>query len=202
MPILAGTGNGRVMRGCFFRKWTRLASVLPIVGDLTSNDLGAMNALHTTQMIKPFEDRLRLMLWVSPSVNDYEYAVAALKVARSLFACVKVHPQTDAISLTDPRYLPYIELCREFHLPFVSHTEQDSFCSKEMLAELAEKNPDVDFVAVHMGLHSDHSLAMRLISDYSNLYGDTTLVSADIAAETVEICRAEKILFGTDAPVM
>ena len=45
MPILAGTGNGRVMRGCFIRKWKRLASVLPIVGDLTSNDLGTMYAL-------------------------------------------------------------------------------------------------------------------------------------------------------------
>ena len=32
---------------------------LAIAGDLAANDTGAMNALRTAEMIKPFEDRLR-----------------------------------------------------------------------------------------------------------------------------------------------
>ena len=53
-----------------------------------------------------------------------------------------------------------------------------------------------------MELFTDHEEAIQLISQLPNLYGDTTLVSAQDVSYTIEKCGADKILFGSDAPVM
>lgn len=61
---------------------------------------------------------------------------------------------------------------------------------------------DAAGIRVHMKLRSDPSCAIQLISECNNLYGDTPFVSAEDTARAIEICGANKILFGTDAPVI
>lgn len=175
---------------------------LAVAGDLASNALGAKAALSSIGMIKPFRERFRLMLWMNPAADDLKAAEALLETDRNLFACIKVHPRTAGIPLGDERYLPCLDLCREYRLPFVSHTEQDGFADIDKLAEMAEEVPDVDFIAVHMELRSDHRRAMELIASHPNLYGDTTFVPVKDVITAVDICGTEKILYGTDAPVM
>lgn len=53
---------------------------------------------------------------------------------------------------------------------------------------------DAAGIRVHMVLRSDHSRAIHLISECSNLYGDTTFVSTQVrqiqsSAKTAKGCR-------------
>ena len=120
----------------------------------------------------------------------------------TLVAGLKTHPKTAGIRLDEDRYKPYMEICKIHGLPFVSHTERDTFSNIEYLAKRAAEYPAVDFVAVHMELFTDHRDAAQWISQIPNLYGDTTLVSPQDTALAIETCGADKILFGSDAPVM
>ncbi len=174
---------------------------LAVVGDLAGNSEGAASVYSALDAIRPFRDRMRLMLWVNPSLSDLHAAQALLESEREMFACVKAHPQTAGVPLGDS-YAPYLELCRAFNLPFVSHTERNGYADIDLLAKMAEQNPDVDFIAVHMELHSNHQRAIELIASHGNLYGDTTFVPVSDVVTAVERCGADKILFGTDAPVI
>lgn len=175
---------------------------IAVAGDLSGNISGAFSAGQALRKTQDLRDRLRLMLWVNPAVNDSEAARRLLETERDRFACVKVHPQTSRQPLDSGRYEPYIALCREFGLPFAAHTERDSFCDIDRLAQMADDHPDVPFIAVHMELKSDHTRAIEMIRDHANLYGDTTFVPAYDVLRAVGTCGAGKILFGSDAPIM
>ncbi|MBO2516615.1 MAG: hypothetical protein CW338_04945 [Clostridiales bacterium] len=179
----------------------RAGVALAVTGDPAANDAGAKALPAAVRKIRPFSDRLRLMLWVNPRADDLQAAEALLETDRDLFACVKVHPRTAGIPLGDERYLPYLDLCRRYCLPFVSHTEHDGYADIGRLAVMAEENPGTAFIAVHMELRSDHRHSIDLIAAHENLYGDTTFVPPEDVLTAISRCGAEKILFGTDAPV-
>lgn len=172
-----------------------------VTGDLSGNRKGAFGTERAAEQVCRHRDRLRLMLWVNPGVNDLAAAERLLREDRELFACMKVHPQTSRIPLGDDRYLPYLKLCEEYGLPFAAHTERDADCGIDRLAVMAETCPGVSFIAVHMELRSDHERAIGLIAKHANLYGDTTFVPVGDVIRAVETCGSGKILFGTDAPV-
>jgi len=149
-----------------------------------------------------FGNIFKVLVWINPTCEgDLETAEDIIKKYPSLLAGLKAHPKSAGIRLDDDRYKAYMEICKTNGLPFVSHTERDSFSNIEYLAKWASAYPSVDFVAVHMELFTDHRNAFRRILEIPNLYGDTTLVSSEDAAAAIETCGADKILFGSDAPV-
>ena len=54
---------------------------------------------------------------------------------------------------------------------------------------------------VHLGLGTDHELAIKLISKLPNLYGDTTWVNAKDTLKAIKVCGVDKIMFGSDNPI-
>ena len=174
-----------------------------VTGWLGSNEMGAAGFEEALQMIQRYKDRLQLMLWINPAVSgDAEIAERMLHWYRNQVACMKVHPQTACVPLNDPRYEPYLALCKAYGLTLAVHTEPGRYSSINSLAALADKHPEMNFVAVHMELRSDHSHAMSLIASHPNLFGDTTFVSASDVRRVIDRCGADKFVFGSDAPIM
>lgn len=174
-----------------------------VTADLSGNAEGARSTLKAIEQAKKFGNTFKILVWINPACkNDLEAAEEIITRYPSWIAGLKIHPRAARIRLDDDRYGPYMELCWRYNIPFVSHTEKDSFSNIEYLAKWAEAYPEINFVAVHMELFTDHKEAIQLISQLPNLYGDTTLVSAQDVSYTIEKCGADKILFGSDAPVM
>lgn len=174
-----------------------------VVGDMASNGEGAAAFEDTLRAIRGYENRLWLMLWVNPALpEDAENAAAMLSRYRDRIACIKIHPLTSGVALGDVRYLPYLALCKRYGLTLVSHTAPGELCPTDKLARMAEENPDVNFVAVHMEMRGDHRHAAELVAQYKNLYGDTTFLPLPDVRAAIDRCGAEKLLFGSDAPIL
>ncbi len=174
-----------------------------VTADLSGNERGVASTLDAIAEAERFGNTFKVLVWINPACDgDFKAAEDIIKKYPSLLAGFKTHPKTAGIRLDDDRYKPYMEICKTHGLPFVSHTERDSFSNIEYLAKWASAYPSVNFVAVHMELFTDHRDSVRQISRSPNLYGDTTLVSPENAATAIETCGADKILFGSDAPVM
>lgn len=174
-----------------------------ITADLSGNTEGARSTPKAIEQVKRFGDAFKVLIWINPARDgDFDTAEEAITKYASLAAGMKVHPRTAGIRLEDDRYRPYMELCRKYGIPFVSHTERDGFSNIGYLANWAEMYPDIDFVAVHMELYTDHREAVRRIAQIPNFYGDTTFVAPEDVVHAIETCGPEKILFGSDAPAI
>lgn len=174
---------------------------IAVTGHQAGNGSGAFSFQQALRAVHGHEDRFRLMLWVNPRAADTEAAGQALREHRGRIACLKAHPLTARLPLSDKAWEAYLPLCREYSLPFVSHTEQDGFSDIQMLSELARKNPDISFIAVHTQMRGDHAAAARVIRETANLYGDTTFLPAEEVPVCINIAGEDKLLFGTDAPI-
>ena len=174
-----------------------------ITGWLGSNETGAAGFEEALRMIRGYEDQLHLMLWVNPAVSgDAETAERMLRQYRNQIACMKVHPQTAQVPLGSQRYEPYLQLCKAYGLTFAVHTEPGRCSSMDSLAAMADRHPEINFVAVHMELRGDHVHAVSLIEKRPNLFGDTTFVPVNDVRTAIDRCGADKIVFGSDAPIM
>lgn len=175
-----------------------------VTGWLGSNDKGAEGFEEALQMIRrDYEDRLRLMLWINPAVaGDAETAERMIGSHRKQIACMKLHPQTAQIPLNNQLYEPYLRLCEVYGLTLAVHTEPGCYSSMDNLAAMAIRHPKINFVAVHMELHGNRSHAIDLLAKHPNLFGDTTFVPASDVRTAIDRCGADKIVFGSDAPIM
>ena len=66
---------------------------------------------------------------------------------------------------------------------------------------MAKRHPKVSFVMVHMGLGTDNTEAIALVSKLPNLYGDTTWVSLQSTFNLIHAAGIGKVLFGSDNPI-
>lgn len=154
------------------------------------------------KFVRSNPDKLGALLWVKPISEGCTKELEKFLVKnKDVIYGIKVHPYHSKISFGSPEVAKYIELARKYSLPVVTHTASDYESSPKVAYEVALKNPDVNFVMVHMGLGTDNEEAIELISKLPNLYGDTTWVTPDKALKAINICGADKILFGSDSPI-
>ncbi|MGV8982538.1 amidohydrolase family protein [Clostridium sp.] len=78
-----------------------------------------------------------------------------------------------------------MELCKKLSLPFCIHTERDGFSNIEYIYNVAKQYPDINFIAIHIEMGTNHRDAIQYIVECSNLYGDTTMVEIDDVIEAI-----------------
>jgi len=154
------------------------------------------------QEIKRYEGKLKALFWIRPhseiadrELEDY------LELNRTWYVGLKVHPRCANLKFSIENYHTYLELCKNLSIPFCIHTERDGFSNIEYIYNVAKQYPDVNFVAIHMELGTNHREAIKYIKQCPNLYGDTTMVEIDDVIEAIGFCGSNKILFGSDAVV-
>jgi len=145
--------------------------------------------------------RLYLSFWCAPAIGNVEGVFEFLRENRDVAVGLKLHPFYSRLPLEDKRYLPYLEIAEQLKLPVSVHTAADSLSSPRQLLSLAKAHPNVDFIMVHMGLGSDNADGIACVAQAENLYGDTTWVPFENVCRAIRVCGAEKILFGSDAPI-
>lgn len=137
---------------------------------------------------------------VANELPDDEF-IKLIKDNRDIIFGIKVHPFHSKTEFDSAKLEPYIELAKEFKLPIITHTDNNNEALPIRVYNAAKKYPDVNFVMVHMGLGSDNSEAIKLISMLPNLYGDTTWVPIKSTINFINLCGSHKIFFGSDSPI-
>lgn len=185
-----------------------IALVSNMDGNLTELDASAAaspSGLANGALAHALEQHHNLhgLYWIRPSVEqDLRPIRRFLQQQGTRFVGLKMHPTLSRTAPCDLSMEPYLALCEERGLPLCVHTQKDEYASIRSLAKAAIQHPKVNFIAVHMEMGSDHEDAMEAIRAIPNLYGDTTLLDAPFLPRAMEICGADKLLFGSDAAVL
>ncbi len=135
--------------------------------------------------LHPERDKGKVEFLVRKAVEDYG------------FRGIKIHGAES---------LPTREVCeiaRQFGLPILV----DIMGRFEVLPLLATEFPEVNFIVAHLGSFADDwrvfQVMPHLLARYTNLYADTSGVRFfDYLVEAVQIAGANKILFGSDGPLL
>ena len=133
---------------------------------------------------------------------------------------VKLHPDMQKFCIDDPKAYPIYELCAEYDLPILMHMGDPRFdySHPDRLHRVLTDFPTLVVVGAHMGGWANWDYACERLSDFQNLYVDTSSSMATSAKEygiephvtsltpehTASLIRRwgeEKVLFGSDYPM-
>lgn len=118
---------------------------------------------------------------------------------------IKLHPDFQKFNIDD-------ECAEKFYraasgkLPILFHVGDDryDFSSPERLVRMAEKYPELNFIAAHFGGYRCWD-KVSVYKGLSNVYFDTCsslpFISAEQAREIIDMLGADKFFFATDFPM-
>ncbi len=133
---------------------------------------------------------------------------------------VKLHPDMQKFCIDDEHAYPIYKLCVEYDLPILMHMGDPRFdySHPDRLYRVLTDFSTLTVVGAHMGGWANWDYACDRLSDFQNLYVDTSSsmatavkdygiqphVTSLTPAHTAALIRrwgAEKVLFGTDYPM-
>jgi hypothetical protein len=109
---------------------------------------------------------------------------------------------TPEMSIAEPAMIPILETCAELEMPILAHTTPAE-CDY-----LMSRVPEVSFIMAHAGgqpyAHGDWNRAIMVAQKFSNLYLDTACSTVDsgFVATCISVLGADRIIFGTDIPLL
>lgn len=122
---------------------------------------------------------------------------------------VKIHPDFQQVDIDSPKLLPLYEII-EGRMPIVFHMGDDRpeyrYSEPQKLANILDMFPKLEVIATHMGGYLAWEDAERYLYGRPNVWYDISSVlwaiTPEHAAELVRKAGTERVLFGTDYPVM
>ena len=152
--------------------------------------------------IRPYADKLGLLLWCCPGAAGFNDAFEQLYLEnRDIIKGLKVHPDISGVAFDDDRMIPYLEMAQKYDLPVLTHTADNPHSKISCVCNMAEKFPDVKIILGHLCLGSLKDESFDAMEKYPNLYGDTAWVTMNFTADGCNRGLEDKILFGTDGPI-
>lgn len=209
--------DGHVHMGTSWLGWQKneitMEKLLKIY-DILGVDMGVLNAWQifydievgnkeTYELVKKYPERLIGFGIINP--RDREIAIEEIMkcVDRYNFKGLKLHPTINGYMVDSTIVDPIIDIASKYQLPILIHSEDDDHSHPRMIGALAERHPDVILIVGHIG--GDAWLeAIEMAKKYKNIYLDTTDVTNEVYVipTAVKEVGAEKILWGSDAPVL
>lgn len=122
--------------------------------------------------------------------------------SRRTYVGLKLHPSIHQYPLTGEAYRPALEFAAARRLIVLSHTWGSSaYDSPALLAQVAERYPEVTFLAGHSG-YGQFEECMALARQRANVYLELTAAYAvrGLIERMVETVGAHKIVLGYDLP--
>jgi len=123
---------------------------------------------------------------------------------------LKLHPASDGEGVDSPRYKALLKAAAELGLPVILHTgcihanliyKDPEQGRAERFSRWFETFKDTQFILAHMNFH-DPLVALDLMEEYPNVNADTSWQPAEVIGEAVRRVGAERILFGSDWPLV
>ncbi|MCC7442530.1 MAG: amidohydrolase family protein [Bdellovibrionales bacterium] len=130
--------------------------------------------------------------------------------ARQGARLLKIHTAVDGETVDSPRYRALLSASEDLGLPVILHTgcihlaplyRDPELARVERLVPWFEKHRGLRFILAHMNF-SEPTRALDLCEDFSNLWVDTSWQPAETIAEAVRRLGAERVLFGSDWPLV
>ena len=158
---------------------------------------------ETVDFCKRSHGRVGAAIWIRPFYEREipQELIDYIKENRRYIHAFKFHPYDEKMRSNDPALFPYYELALELGLPFLVHTAADEWSRIDDLAEMAEKYPDLIFIAAHLELCSDNEHAIEVMKRHPSIYGDTAWVPMEKALKCMKECGVDHLMFGTDNPI-
>lgn len=123
---------------------------------------------------------------------------------------LKIHAASDGGEVMSEHYLSLLEVANTHNLPVIIHTgcihikpvyKDPQMGHAEKFQTWFEKYPNIKFVLAHMNYHFPET-AVELMQEHSNLYTDTSWQPKEVIAQTINKIGADRIMFGTDWPII
>ena len=154
------------------------------------------------QITESYPGRWYAYLTYNP--NDPEQAHAELESYEShrTYVGLKFHPSGHAYPITGDGYRLALEFASARRLIVLTHAWGHSAHDRpELLAEVAERYPEVTFLAGHSG-HGQFDECMAVARRHTNVYLELTAAYAvrGVIEAMVKTVGAHKIVFGCDLP--
>lgn len=123
---------------------------------------------------------------------------------------LKIHAASDGLDAFSRHYLNLLEVANEYRLPVIIHTgclnispiyKDPDMGHAEHFESWFKNYPNVKFILAHMNIHYPQ-VAIDLCKEYENVYTDTSWQPKDSILHAVNEIGANKIMFGTDWPII
>ena len=123
---------------------------------------------------------------------------------------LKIHPAADGEGPSSKRYRTLLASAENLKLPVIIHTgclhsrllyKNASFGNAELFKPWFKDFPNIQFVLAHMNFHKPN-VAMDLACEFQNVFVDTSWQPAETIGEAVRRIGAERVLFGSDWPLL
>jgi predicted TIM-barrel fold metal-dependent hydrolase len=165
---------------------------------IPSNDVVA-------RAVQKYPERFLGVVYIDPSHLNTEDLMneVRFRVEEQGFVALKPYLRT-GIKYNDPLYSPCWEYADERGLYALLHTEGRAGSVEEVVSDLAETYPDVQWIVAHTG--GSFEFARRVVEvmkKHQNVWAELTLtaVTNGVIEWMVEQIGDDRILFGTDAPM-
>ncbi len=164
----------------------------------TGNDLLA-------RFIEKNPDRFLGFVYVSPTMPDRMVHELTRAIDELGFVAIKLYPPYTPWALNRPQWYPVYEFAEARGLTIIFHTDHLENNRPRYFEELAPRYPNVNFVAGHSGnVPEARAEAIAAAQNHPNVYLETcsTFRAPGVIEELVEKGGADRVLFGSDMPLM
>lgn len=123
---------------------------------------------------------------------------------------LKIHPASDGKGADHEGYHAMLKVADDRGLPVIIHTgcfhsrlyfKDAALGEAPIFAPWFSSYPHVKFVLAHMNFH-DPMLAIDLVEEHPNVWVDTSWQPSETIGEAVRRVGSERILFGSDWPIV
>ncbi len=140
-------------------------------------------------------------------INPYENIVCQqISRHKKIIYGLKYHPSVHQVEISNSKLERFIEKAKIYNIPILVHCGRNSFSHIRHIIKAAHDNPDVNFIAAHLGGNASDLIekALNLLyhhGDIKNIYLDTSAVKLPWLIElAVSLLGYDKIIFGSDEP--
>ena len=159
----------------------------------------------TADFVGRHPDRFIGFAYVSPTMPKGMVSELERATDRLGLRAIKIYPPYTPYPLNHPAWDPVYRFADERGLAVIAHTGSEATAHPRFLAEVAPRFPRANFVAGHSGnIEPFRSQAIDAARRFPNVYLETcsTFRSPGVVEELVEKAGADRVLFGSDTPLM
>ena len=159
----------------------------------------------TARFVQQHPERFKGVAYVSPVMAETMISELTRAIDKLCFIAIKLYPPSTPWDLNRKEWFPIYRFADERKLPILFHTSYESRCYPKYLGDVAPRFPGAIFVAGHSGNTAEgRSQAIAAAIAHSNVYLETcsSFRTPGAIEELVEMAGADKVLFGSDIPLM
>ncbi|MBY0471886.1 amidohydrolase family protein [bacterium] len=181
--------------------------------DVAGIDVGVVipHAYASNELVlEACRDNPRLIAAVTVPVGTAKPGAHLKSLAKKGAKVLKIHAAADGEAPHAPRYKASLKAAGELGMPVIIHTgcfHSALFFKEPELGNVShyehwfEAHPETQFVLAHMNLHKPEA-ALDIAEKNPNVWVDTSWQPVEIIAEAVRRIGAERVLFGSDWPII